>query len=156
MQVQDPSTWFPAGTNPRGYKMNADAALARCGKPGLHMQSLASATPDKFGTFMTQRPAEAFHGKRIELRATMKTVNVTGRAALWLRVDGPKGVLAFDNMQKRPITGSTELTSHSIVLDVVPEARELAFGVLLSDQGEVSVMGVEIRVVPTTVPTTAP
>jgi len=57
-----------------------------------------------------------------------RTCEVADRAGLWLRVDGPLGMLALDNMQDRPLRGTTGWTQASIVLDVAHEATHLVFG----------------------------
>ena len=61
------------------------------------------------------------------------------RAGLWMRVDGPGGSspLAFDNMEDRRISGTTEWQHHDVVLDVPAEAEAIALGVLLAGKGEV-------------------
>lgn len=57
---------------------------------------------------------------------------------MWLRIDGPKGEpLGFDNMQQRPIKGTTEWKKYEIVLDVPEKAKELAFGLLLTGPGQI-------------------
>jgi hypothetical protein len=79
-------------------------------------------------------------GKRVRMSAWVKTANVTGWAGLWLRVDGAAGAggasLAFDNMGKRPIKGTTDWTRYEVVLDVAPSAKDLAFGLLLDGPGQ--------------------
>ena len=80
-------------------------------------------------------------------------------AGLWFRVDGPNNgepqSLAFDNMQERPIKGTTDWTRYEIVLDVPEAAQRLAFGILLAGGGQVWMDDLKFEVVPTTVKTTA-
>jgi hypothetical protein len=45
--------------------------------------------------------------------------------------------VAFDNMQKRPIKGTTGWTQYAVVLDVPSDASQIAFGVLLDGKGTV-------------------
>jgi hypothetical protein len=55
-----------------------------------------------------------------------------------MRVDGHAGrMLGFDNMQDRPIQGTTDWGRHDIVLDVPEEALYIAFGVLLAGRGQI-------------------
>jgi hypothetical protein len=106
-------------------------------------------------------PAE-YVGKRVRLTGFVKAEQVTGSAGLWMRVDGPGGyssgkpaqMLAFDNMQDRPITGTTDWGQYQVVLDVTSTAANLAFGILLAEVGHVWLDGVNLEVVDTTVPTT--
>jgi hypothetical protein len=54
-----------------------------------------------------------------------------------MRVDGPDGkMLAFDNMQSRPIKGTAGWKRYEVVLDVAPEAVAVAFGILLDGTGK--------------------
>ena len=63
-------------------------------------------------------------------------------------------MLAFDNMQNRPITGSNEWAQHAIVLDVAENADEIVFGFFLSMEGQVWMADVHLDVVALDVPTT--
>jgi hypothetical protein len=155
MLLPDPSGWKRAGTNPRGYEMLADTALAVCERPGLHIRSLPTARVDAFGTFMDDVPAAPYRGKRIRLRATMRAANVQGWAGAWLRVDNAERLgIAFDNMQRRALTGTRDFAEHAIVLDVAPDAVDIAFGVLVSGEGEVWAKGIVLETTGTDVPTT--
>ena len=55
-----------------------------------------------FGTLMQQIDAADYRGRRVRLSGLSKAAAVAGWAGLWMRVDGRRGVLAFDNMQSRP------------------------------------------------------
>ena len=61
------------------------------------------------------------------------------RTGLWLRVDqlGSGKSVSFDNMNDRPIKGTTEWTKYEIILDVPSDASLLAFGALISGAGQV-------------------
>jgi hypothetical protein len=83
-----------------------------------------------FSTFTASIPMD-FAGKAIELRGFLKTENVEGGAGLWLREDGESGSVAFDNMQKRSVQGTTDWTEYTIRLPVEPAGRKLFFGALL-------------------------
>ncbi len=58
-----------------------------------------------------------FEGKTITLKGYIKTENIDGYSGLWMRIEG-KGsqVLEFDNMQKRPIVGTTDWKEYTITL----------------------------------------
>jgi hypothetical protein len=79
-----------------------------------------------------------------------------GWAGLWLRVDGsdPNRSLAFDNMQSRPIKGTSGWSQCQIVLDVAPDAKDIAFGILLDGQGGVWLDDINFEIVDLSVPTT--
>ncbi len=55
-----------------------------------------------------------------------------------MRVDGDtKRAVSFDNMQDRPIEGTTAWKQYDIILDVPKESAYISYGVLLSGPGEV-------------------
>jgi hypothetical protein len=100
----------------------------------------------------------AFRGKRIRFSAYAKSAKVTGWAGLWMRVDGDgkaHEVLAFDNMQGRPIEGTTDWKHYEIVLDVAEESKAIAFGVLLSGEGQVWIDDLKFEPVSIDVPVTS-
>jgi hypothetical protein len=68
--------------------------------------------------------------------------------------DEAKKSLAFDNMQSRPVKGTRDWQRYEVVLDVAPEAKKIAMGVLLDGEGTLWVSDMNLEVVPTSVPTT--
>jgi hypothetical protein len=74
-----------------------------------------------------------------------------------MRVDGPKRAvtLALDNMQNRPIRGTTDWTRYEVVLDVPAEGVAIAYGTLLEGAGSVWVDDVSLEVVDASVATTS-
>ena len=58
---------------------------------------------------------EIYQGKKIKLTGYLKTENVTGSAGLWMKIDPS---VAFDNMQNRPVKGTTDWTKYEITLDL--------------------------------------
>jgi C-terminal processing protease CtpA/Prc len=77
-----------------------------------------------------------FSGGTIELRGFLRTEDVSGFAGLWMREDGQSRNLAFDNMQKRHLKGTTDWTEYSVKLPVHEDAQKLFFGFLLSGTGK--------------------
>ena len=78
-----------------------------------------------------------FRGTTLELRGWLKLDNVVGWTGLWLREDGPSGVMQFDNMQSRGINGTADWAEFRVVLPLDAKTRSLAFGALLSGTGRV-------------------
>ena len=98
--------------------------------------SSAGGAAGGFGVATGSFPIAKATGKKIKYSGYIKTEGVTrGFAGLWWRVDGPSGVLAFDNMQSRGVTGSTEWTRYTIELPVDASARNINFGALLPGDG---------------------
>jgi hypothetical protein len=145
--------WFAAGSRPQDYAMGIDRQRLRAGKPTGYIKSLVEEASG-FGTYMHKIDAAPYRGKRVRLSAEIKTEALLHRAGLWLRVDGPSGPLAIDNMDNRPITGSQDWAYHRCVLDVAPEATRLAFGVMLGGSGRVYFGPVTLEVVDDSVPVT--
>lgn len=72
-----------------------------------------------------------------------------------MRVDGPNGRMGgFDNMHERPIKGTNDWTHYEIVLDVMPDAVAIAFGILLEGDGRVWIDDLAFDVVSAKVPVT--
>jgi len=102
---QAPAGWSLAGSNPTSYRTGIDKATAYEGRPSAYLQSNASAV-DGFGTLMQSIDAANYAGKRVRLRASVESQDVTSWAGMWMRVDKQKTVVAFDNMQDRAIKGT--------------------------------------------------
>lgn len=118
------------------YPVKLDSTTKQDGKYSLVIDK--KGTGAEFGVIdypITQN----FEGKEIELKAFVKTENVTsGYAGLWLRIDD-KNVksIAFDNMQDRGITGTTDWKQYSIKLDYSSEdVRTVHIGGLLVGEGK--------------------
>jgi len=115
---------------------------------GGHWAARLERQADSAGGFSTLHRAIAmdFAGTTVELRGFLRTEQVSQLAGLWMREDGETPSLAFDNMAKRPVTGTTEWTEYSIKLPVHPEARELFFGALLVGNGKLWVDDLQVLV----------
>src|SRR5205823_1432543 len=121
---------FLAGNRPSEYQVSLDREVVHGGKSSARMKSIVTPASG-FGTLMQTCTAHAYRGQRLRLSGYARTKDVNDWAGLWLRVDGPKGEpLAFDNMQQRPIKGTSEWQKYQIVLDVPADAQEIAFGIL--------------------------
>ena len=80
--------------------------------------------------------ADDYRGKRVRLSGWLKTVDAS-EAALWMRIDGEKRLLALDRMDDRPATGTTDWKMYSVVLDVPSDAKNIFLGVLLNGKGQI-------------------
>jgi hypothetical protein len=149
----DPAAWLVAGTAPQDYLIGSDPNVTRCGRSSGHVAARA-ARPAGFGTLMQSVAADDYRGKRVRMRAFVRAAGVE-HAGLWMRVDDTAGVsLVIDNMDARPITGTSDWRPYDIVLDVAPTAASLFFGMLVDGAGEAWVDGVTLEVVDASVPTT--
>lgn len=149
-----PHGWQLQGSRPQDYTAALDRKVFHGGAASASLASVA-ASPEGFGTLMQTSAADAYRDKRLRLSAQIRASEVVNWAGLWLRVDGDRGnVLAFDNMNDRPIKGSADWQRHEIVLDVSAQATVLAYGLLLSGKGRVWVDDLRFEVVDASVPLT--
>jgi hypothetical protein len=155
-----PAGWIKAGSHPNEYEVGVDTSIHHGGRASGYVKATATDLHG-FGTLMQTAGAGDYLGKRVRLSAFVRSERVaSGWAGVWLRVDGARQgqnqmpVLGFDNMQNRPIKGTTDWTRVEIVLDVPAEAVDLAFGILLAGDGEVWLDDVKFEVVPLSVPVT--
>ena len=147
--------WIMAGSHPQQYHWEV-VPDAYEGERAARLAFRGRGSPRGFGTLMQTIRSDHYRTHRIRLSSAVRTENVEGWLGLWMRVDGPiqGNYLAFDNMQGRPVTGTTAWQRYDVVLDVAQEATGIAFGVLLSGRGEGWIAGVRFEEVGTDVPTT--
>jgi erythromycin esterase-like protein len=117
--------------------------------PGVSaaIDDLKNVTPPAgFGVATATFPVKEAAGKRIKFSGYIKTENVTGGfAGLWWRVDGASGVLAFDNMQDRGVTGTTDWKRYEIELPVAADAKNINFGAIMPGRGTAWFDGLSIE-----------
>ena len=151
-----PKGWIIAGDSPKKYEMGIDKGSGQDGKNAATLKSIEQ-TITGFGTLMQECKADKYAGKRIKMSGSMKSSNVANWAGLWLRVDqaGSMEPLAFDNMQDRPVKGTSGWTKYEIVLDVPSNASILAYGALLSGTGQIWFDNITFEVVSDSVKSTS-
>jgi hypothetical protein len=150
-RAEPPKGWFGGG---EGYELDCDIEVKHGGNASGSLKATEMAK--NFGTFTSAIRADNYRGKRVRLVAFVKPEDVKGWAGLWMRVDGKeKTAIAFDNMNTRPIKGTSDWTKFGLVLDVPKEAEEIYFGCLLSGKGRLWIDDMELLVVGADVPVTA-
>jgi hypothetical protein len=161
LQAELPEGWHLAGSAPRDYDCSIDSLLPYNGEQSTYLKGKEGAPLQGFGTFMRSYSPEPYLGKRVRFSANVKADAVKDWAGLWMRVDDANhktgnspAVLAFDNMQSRPIKGTFGWKSFSVVLDVPEEATGISLGILMSGGGAVWLNGVKLEVVGPEVATT--
>lgn len=148
-----PAGWNIAGSAPAEYEFS-QATISSSGKYGALIQSRAGSASG-FGTLMQTISAEEYRGSRWRLSGYMKTEDAA-RAQMWMRVDGPeKAILAFDNMDSRSVSGTTDWKRYEIVLDVPEASVDIAFGFFLAGGGKAWADNFKLEKVDATVPTTS-
>ncbi|GBR10356.1 hypothetical protein GLI01_07400 [Gluconacetobacter liquefaciens] len=142
-----PEGWFAAGTAPENYRIGAEPDHDDAGKRVGSIQCLFPADdPDAmriekgFATLMQSVEARSLIGQRLRFSAQLKTRDVSGHAAIWMRVDDDRPVtILFDNLTNREsdgaLTGTSDWTQRHIVFQIPDDADSLHFGILLSGMG---------------------
>ena len=135
--------WFLAGSKSEYYR-TGDDPFDYQGQP---VNFLRNSLPDTtgYGTLMQTIEATPYLGKRLRLRAFVRSQNVGNWAGLWMRVDKKETTVAFDNMHSRAISGTQPWSSYDVVLDVPADATSISFGVLLWGPGQVEMNQVSVE-----------
>jgi C-terminal processing protease CtpA/Prc len=130
----------------QGYHMVLDQELKQSGKHSISIEK--KTILNTFGpvTFSNKSPFAAitfpihktFQGREILLKGAIKTQSVkSGYAGLWMRIDGEGQSIAFDNMQKRGIKGTTDWNQYTIKLNYdSDQAKSIHIGGLLVGDGK--------------------
>ncbi len=154
-----PRGWSLAGSKPHDY----ETGLGDTQHEGHRVTYLKAIVPtaDGFGSLGQMFLAKRYVGTRVRLRASLKADQVGRWAGLWMRVDKTEGsssrVLAIDNMHEendRSLKGTTDWQDCQVVLDVPPDATDIAFGVVLVGLGKVSISDLSFEIVDQDVSTT--
>lgn len=129
--------WGLTGTKPESYEIRCDDVFTDCAIPILRTKAMTG-EPYGMGSLTHAENAMPWRGTRVELKAELRSGRIDGWAGLWMRIDGADGkTLAFDNMQNRPLRGTSSFQWYSVVLDVPADAERISFGVMLHGPGAV-------------------
>lgn len=155
LEAAAPKGWFVAGSKPTEYESGVDVSAVHNFHPSAYLRTKAPLVQG-FGTLMQDLGATRYRGRRVRFSAFVKTRDAQNWAGLWMRVDNGPEMLAFDNMQDRPIVGTNDWRRYSVVLDIPRQATGIFFGVLLNGSGEVWLNDTKIEIVgPDVLPTEA-
>lgn len=123
------------------YTINYDRDIAQHGKVSGSIESVDD--KGEFKALSYSIPAD-YGGKKIKLTGYVKTENVkNGWAGLWMRID-PE--VAFDNMQSRGITGTTDWKKYEIELDFNNSAETIVVGGLLAGSGKMWIDNLSVTI----------
>lgn len=149
-----PSGWTLAGSNPRDYEIIQDNVEPFSGYFSSSLKSVVN-RPQGYVTLMQSINSDKYKGARIRFSGYVKAKFVADWASLWMRVDDVIGrPISFDNMNDRPIVGTSDWVKYEVVLDVPVSASEISFGVLLDGKGQIWFDKMELNVVGMDVPVT--
>jgi hypothetical protein len=151
-----PQPWFKNGAKPAVEQCGGgvDTALEASGTTNLTLK--CDTTVAGFVGVMQRLPPDTYRNTRVRFSALVKTENVEGWGGLWMRVDDvDKPGASFDNMQDRPIKGTSDWTPYSVVLDASANAQGVYFGTLMSGKGQLWIRDWRLEIVGADVPSTA-
>ncbi len=138
--------WFLAGSSPDSYEIGLEKNKERNSNVA-YLKSVESSIKG-FGTIMQSFEPKSYLGKKVKLTSYVKSTDIKKWAGMWMRIDGVNGkTLGFDNMQNRPIKGTTNWTKYEIVLKVPKEAVKISYGVLASGTGEILIDDFKFEIV---------
>lgn len=125
-----PKDWNNFGSS--NYAIAIDSITTKNGNYSATIE-FNEGNPD-FKAWAFTIPAN-YAGKKITLSGYIKTENVTdGYAGLWMRIDPS---IAFDNMNKNGVKGTTDWTNYEITLEMNPEkTKQIVIGGLLVGKGK--------------------
>lgn len=135
-----PAEWKSFGS--QEYKIYLDSTISESGKFSAVIENTDSIK--KFRALAIELP-DNYKGQIIQLSGFIKTENVTeGYAGLWMRID-PK--VAFDNMYKTGIKGSTDWKKYTITLRLDPEITDkITIGGLLVGKGKMWLDNLQVSI----------
>lgn len=138
------TTGTPAGWSaPEGVAF-ADAEVVHGGRGSVRIERRPGATGE-FSGILKKIPLDV-GGQTVVLRGFLRTKDVNGSVALWLREDGDSTSVAFDTTQNRQVSGTNDWQEHRVTVPINPEGRQLFFGVLVVGSGTVWADDLELLV----------
>ncbi len=147
-----PAGWFLSGADAASFRAAVDGEAAQGAASG-RLESIRSEVAGA-ATLMQSIPAELYRGRRVRFSAAVRTDGVARWAGLWMRVDRPGGAGAFDNMQARPLRGTTRWARREVVLEVADDATAIHFGLVQDGPGVSRIDAAALDVVGREVPVT--
>jgi C-terminal processing protease CtpA/Prc len=138
------------GTFPKGWggttnsTVVADDKIVHGGRLSARIERTVE-SPGMFSSLTTRIPMD-FTGRQIELRGFIRIENVSDYVGLWMREDGERPTLEFDNMQRRQVKGTADWTQYSITLPLNSQGKYLFFGFLFAGTGKAWVDDLQLLV----------
>lgn len=138
--------------NSDGYSMVVDKNVKHGGKASATIK-FTCGDETSYASLSQVIAADEYRGKRVRLSGWMKSEN-TNLAGFWMRLDGDRRLLGFDNMMDRGVKGTTDWKRYEVVLDVPAATIVINFGTILDGKGQVWVDDLKLEVVGSDIPAT--
>ena len=131
-----------------------DSEVKRSGAHSASFLAIAVSKDDE-GRLTQRFMADHYRGKRVRFSGYMKTNKVGNWAGLWMRIDTATKVgWAFDDMEDRVVSGTTDWKQYQVVLDVPQDGAVIYIGAHLHGRGQVWLDDCRFEVVGNDVPAT--
>ncbi|HKY90846.1 MAG TPA: hypothetical protein VJM11_07390 [Nevskiaceae bacterium] len=129
---ETPDGWFLSGNKSAAY-----AVAPGTGGSGKSAVLRSVTDPEGGAGLLIQASRAGFYaGRRARLTARVKTQDAAGWAGLILRAEDKNGtIVALDNMNTRPIKGTTDWQTATVILDIPASATTLVYGLSLTGTG---------------------
>lgn len=141
------SGWnWPVVNDVTGYTLTTTHAFPHQGaKSAVLARDLRRAYGRGYGELRQRIAAAAYAGKRVRLRAAIRSVLAPGaRIHMYMRAGG-----AYDGMHDRPIaTSSLAWRTHDIVLNIPASASNIQLGFILVGDGVAGIDAVSLEILP--------
>jgi hypothetical protein len=149
-----PEGWFKSGTQPQDYSIGIDRSMSSNGNASAYIRS-KEMKPSGSCLLAQEIKAENYRGERVSLSGYVKTKYVSYWSGLFMiAYDAAGRAIAYDNMQNRPVVGSSEWIKYEIVLDIPQNSDKIFFGASLNGKGEIWIDNLKLLVVSKNVPVT--
>lgn len=141
--------WVITGTSPDKYQGKIHYNIFSKKIKSAELKSISeNDINQEFGTILSEISAGDYIGKRICFSATVRAKNVTGRAALWIKIcDSTEATIRFNNMKDNAIIGTTSKKYYSSVVDIPADSDTIFIGFILYGQGEIWMDNIEFNIV---------
>ena len=153
IHAKAPIGWVMANTNE--YETGIDSSQKYNNRKSAFIESTVS-EPESFTGLNQAIKADDYREHRIRLKGVIKTKEVAKWAGFWVRADDSSAkIVAFENMQNRGISGTTDWTPCEIVIDIPKSAKSIYFGLLLDGAGKVWMNDLSFEQVEESIPLTS-
>lgn len=150
-----PTGWLKAGSRPSDFIVAVTPKDSYKDHGTVMIRSIDNASKG-FGSLMQTILADNYRARRVRFSGYLRTQNVSGRVALWMRVDGADGdLLGIDNMKGHSLHGNVSWKKSEIVMDIPDQAKQISFGALLSGSGQAWISDLKFEIVGKNVPVTS-
>lgn len=149
-----PDGWSKGGDQPQDYTAGIERGFGYKSGSCAYLAS-KDYKPLGFATLQQTIEADNYKNQRLEFSGFVETKLVAYWSGLFMKVEDSFGrVIAFDNMQNRPVVGTSDWTEYSVVLDIPNNAAKIIYGAVLSGKGEIYFDSLNLTVVKNDVPVT--